>query len=86
MVDQRSIADILYWDAFVRLYVNPGNLKAFKGSLVGLFRKQVQVKCYITLRATFGVGEQAKEIKIMYMVIDFPSSYNMIIWKPTLIS
>lgn len=37
------------------------------------------MKCYIILRTAFGMGEQSKEIKVRYIVIDTPYSYNMII-------
>lgn len=46
------------------------NLKAFKRLPVGFSGEQVQMKGYITLRTTFRVGEQAKEIKVKYLVID----------------
>lgn len=39
----------------------------------------MEVKGYIMMMTTFRVGEQTKEIKVRYLVIDAPSSYNMIL-------
>lgn len=44
----------------------------------------VQVKSHIALKTAFVVGEHAKEIKVMYLVIDNPYSYYIIIGGPTL--
>lgn len=79
LVDQGSSAYILYRDAYERLCLNPDDLNPLKGSLVGFCGEQVQVKDYITLRTTFETHELMKEIKVRYLVIDAPSSYNMII-------
>lgn len=45
--------------------------------------EHVQVKGYITMNITFGEQDQTREIKGMYLVNDAPSSYNMIIGRPT---
>lgn len=41
--------------------------------------EQVQLKGYITMKTNPGVEENAKHIKVMYLVNDVPSLYNMII-------
>lgn len=68
---------------FERFLLDLEDLKPFRDSLFGFTRKQVRVKGYITLRITFGEQDQAKEIKVKYLVIDAPSLYNVIIWRPT---
>lgn len=40
------------------------------------------MKSYMTQKATFGEKDKAKEIKVGYLVIDAPASYNMIIGRP----
>lgn len=67
----------------MRLRLDSNDLKDFKGSLFGFSEEQVQVKGYITLKTIFGVGEQAKQVKGGYMVIDAHSSNNIIIERPT---
>lgn len=79
LVDQGSSVDILYLEAFERLCLVLEDMKPFRGSLVRFSREHVQVKGYITLRITFGDHYQAKGIKVKYLPIDTPSSYNIIL-------
>ncbi|XP_058726757.1 AP2-like ethylene-responsive transcription factor BBM1 [Vicia villosa] len=65
-----SFIDILYWDAFERLCLYLNDLKAFQGSFVKFSDEQVQVKAYISLKTTFGLEENAKKIKVRYLVIE----------------
>lgn len=52
--------------------------------IFGIFSGEpIKVKSYITLNTIFEVRENAREIKVRYLVIARPSSYNMIIGKPT---
>lgn len=43
----------------------------------------MQVKGYIMLKAAFREQDQGKEIKVRYLVIDAPSSYNIFIERHT---
>lgn len=54
LVDQGSSTNILYWEAFETIHLDLEDLIPFKGSLVGFYVVQVQVKGYITLKTTFG--------------------------------
>lgn len=45
---------------------------------MGFSGEPVQVKGYITLKTTFGEKENARHVKVIYVVIDVLSSYNMI--------
>jgi len=38
---------------------------------------------YITLKTIFGTGKQAKAIKIRYLVVSAPNSYNIVIGRPS---
>lgn len=57
-----------------------GDLKAFPALLVGFLGEKVHVNDYITLKTIFGVDDSQIMIKVWYIVIDAPYSYNMIIW------
>lgn len=57
---QGSYIDIMYYEAFEILYLNPKDLKSFKSFLVGFSGKKVQVKGYITLKAIFGEHDRTK--------------------------
>lgn len=81
LIDQGSCIDIVYSKTFERLRLDPEDLKPLKGSLIGFYREQVQLKGYITLNTTFREKDQAKKINVQYLVIDAPSSYNIIIGR-----
>jgi hypothetical protein len=83
LVDPRSSADILYYDTFDRIGLDPEQLQPFKGTLVGFTGEQVHVRGYITLKTTFGCGSQEKTIRVRYLVVNSPSSYNIIIGRPS---
>lgn len=61
-------------------------MKAFWGSLVGLLSEQVQVRGYITLKITYSVRDDSKEIKFNYLIMDTLSPYNAILGKPPMYS
>lgn len=45
---------------------------------MGFLDEQVQVKGYITLKTTSRAEEKSRKIKVRYLVINAPSSYNMV--------
>ncbi|MCI45294.1 hypothetical protein A2U01_0066533, partial [Trifolium medium] len=58
-------------------------LKPYSGTLIGFAGEQVEVMGYTTLYTTFGEDENAKMIKVRYLVVKTPfSSYNIIIGRP----
>jgi len=63
--------------------LDPEQLHPFRGSLAGFTSEQVHVRGNITLRTTFGTGENNKTIWVKYSVINSPNSYNIIIGLPT---
>ncbi|XP_024630733.1 uncharacterized protein [Medicago truncatula] len=79
LIDPGSSADILYYDAFEKLGLAPEQLQPFKGTVAGFTGEQVHVRGYVTLKTTFGSGENAETIKVKYLVINAPNSYNIII-------
>jgi hypothetical protein len=82
LIDPGSSADILYYDTFDRMGLDPEQLQPFKGTLTGFTGEQVHVRGYITLKTTFGSGSHAKTIRVRYLVVNSPSSYNIIIGRP----
>jgi hypothetical protein len=83
LIDPGSSADILYYDTFDRMGLDPEQLQPFQGTLAGFTGEQVHVRGYITLKTTFGSGAHAKTIRVRYLVINSPSSYNIIIGRPS---
>lgn len=82
LIDPGSSADILYYDTFDRMSLDPEQLQPFKRTLAGFTGEQVHVRGYITLKTTFGSASQANTIRVRYLVVNSSSSYNIIIGRP----
>ncbi|KAK2425775.1 hypothetical protein QL285_024519 [Trifolium repens] len=83
LIDSGSSADIMYWDAFKAMQLSGEQLQLYHGTLVGFTGDQAEVMGYVTLLTTFGIKENAKTIKVRYLVVRTPyASYNIIIGRP----
>jgi hypothetical protein len=83
LIDSGSSADIMYWEAFKAMQLSNEHLMPYNGTLVGFAGEQVEVMGYTTLLTTFGENDNAKTIKVRYLVLKTPfTSYNIIIGKP----
>jgi len=80
-IDPGSSTDILYYDAFEKIGLDPEQLQPFKGTLAGFTGEQVHVRGHFTLKTTFGTGENAKTIRVKYLVVCAPNCYNIIIGR-----
>jgi len=76
-------ADILTFEAFDRMGLSEEQLQPFQGTLSGFTGERVHVRGYITLKTIFGAGNQAKAIKIRYLVVNAPNSNNIVIRRPS---
>ncbi|GAU42470.1 hypothetical protein TSUD_100820 [Trifolium subterraneum] len=82
LIDSGSSADILYWDGYKVMRLSDEQLNPNCGTLVGFAGEQVNVIGHITLYTTFGEGENAKTIKVRYLMVKTPfTSYNIIIGR-----
>jgi len=59
-------------------------LKPYEGVLVRFSGDPVQVRGYIQARTTFEDDSNTKTINIRYMVVNTPSSYNILLGRPTI--
>ncbi|CAL5187889.1 unnamed protein product [Lathyrus oleraceus] len=81
-VNESSESNILYMSAFLKMGLSESMLKPLEAYLKGTFGDGVPVKGYIDLDTTFGKGENAKMLKVRYVVIDSWSVYNVVIGMP----
>ena len=84
LVDQGSSADVMFWPTFEKLQLSPDQLKPYGGCLYGFAGDQVEVWGYIELRTTFTDGSASHTEKIRYLVVNAPSTYNILLGRPTL--
>ncbi|XP_057457841.1 uncharacterized protein LOC130748624 [Lotus japonicus] len=79
LLDQGSSADIIYGDAFDKLGLTDQDLTSYTGTLVGFSREQVWVHGYLDMDTIFGIDDNAKVLRVRYLVLQVVASYNIII-------
>ncbi|XP_075663202.1 uncharacterized protein LOC142632738 [Castanea sativa] len=84
LVDNGSSADIIYLPAFQQLKLDPGRLHPFNSPLVSFSGDRVYPKGIVTLKVTIGAYSKQQTRHLDFLVVDCPSSYNVIIGRPTL--
>ena len=84
LVDNGSSADIIYLPAFQQLKLDPRRLHPFDSPLVSFNGDKVYPKGIVTLTVTIGTYPRQLTRQLDFLVVDCPSSYNVIIKRPTL--
>ena len=83
-VDNGSSADIIYLPAFQQLKLDPKRLRPFDSPLISFSGDRVYPKGIVTLTVTVGTYLRQLTRQLDFLVVDYPSSYNVIIRRPTL--
>ncbi|XP_030932592.1 uncharacterized protein LOC115958326 [Quercus lobata] len=84
LVDNGSSADIIYLPAFQQLRLDPRRLHPFDSPLVSFSGDRVYPKGIMTLTVMVGTYPVQLTRQLDFLVVDCPSSYNVIIERPTL--
>ena len=84
LVENGSSADIIYLPAFQQLKLDPKKLRPFESPLVSFSGDRVYPKGIVTLTITVGTHPRQLTRQLDFLVVDYPSSYNEIIGRPTL--
>jgi len=84
LVDQGSSADVMFWSSFNKLKLSPNHLRPYTGCLYGFARDQVEVRGHIELRTTFTDDTPSRTANIRYLVVNAPSTYNILLGRPAL--
>ena len=79
LVDNDSSADIIYLPAFQQLKLDPKRLRSFDSSLVSFNGDIVYPRGIVTLTVTVGTYSVQLTRQLDFLVVDCPSSYNVII-------
>ena len=83
-MDNGSSADIIYLPAFQQLKLDPKRLRPFDSPLVSFSGDRVYPKGIVTLTVTLGTYPAQLTRQLDFLFVDCPSSYNVIIGRPTL--
>ncbi|XP_030936407.1 uncharacterized protein LOC115961589 [Quercus lobata] len=84
LVDNGSSVDIIYLPAFQQLKLDPKRLRLFDSPLVNFSGDRVYPRGVVTLTVTAGAYPVQLTRQVDFLVVDCPSSYNVIIGRPTL--
>ena len=84
LVDNGSLADILYYPAFQQIRIDKEQLVPVNAPLVGFRRMRVFPIDAITLTVTVGDYPQQITKEVTFLVVDYSSTYNAILVRPTL--
>ena len=55
-----------------------------KEELVGFSGEKVHPEGFVTLHLTLGTQPKTRTIKVDFLVVNYPSAYNVILGRPTL--
>ena len=84
LVDNNSSTDIIYLLAFQQLKLNPGRLCEFDSPFVNFSGDRLYPKGIVTLTVIVETYPRQLTRQLDFLVVDCPSSYNVIIGRPTL--
>ena len=84
LIDNGSLADIIYLPAFQQMKLNKERLRPFTSALVGFTGDRVVLKGVVKLTIIAGTYLAQISNEIDFLVVDCPSIYNVILGCPTL--
>ena len=84
LVDNSSSVDIIYLPTFQQLKLDPRRLSPFDSPLVNFNGDKVYPRGIVMLTVTVGTYPVQLTRQLDFLVMDCPSSYNVIIGRPTL--
>ena len=84
LVDNGSLADILFYDAFSKISILDGHLGPIGSLLVGFTDDAVPVEGVITLTVVAGRYPRQSKALVNFLMVKAPSAYNAILSRPGL--
>ncbi|XP_059623107.1 uncharacterized protein LOC132266270 [Cornus florida] len=83
LIDNGSSADILFIGVYDKLKIGRENLRPMKSPLVGFSGDKVYPLGAVTLPVTAGANPKQVTVMVDFLVVDCPSSYNIILGRTT---
>ncbi|KAL0435140.1 UNVERIFIED_CONTAM: hypothetical protein Sradi_0221900 [Sesamum radiatum] len=83
-INTGSSADILFGEAYDQMQLGDASLEAVDTSLYGFAREVVHPRGMILLPLILGIYSFRKICLLKFLVVDIPSTYNVILERPTL--
>ena len=83
-MDNGSLADIIYLPAFQQMKLSKERIRPFISPLVSFTRDKVIPKGVVKLTIIVGTYPMQASKEIDFLMVDCPSTYNVILGRPTL--
>nr|XP_027067682.1 uncharacterized protein LOC113693326 [Coffea arabica] len=83
-IDNGSAIDVLYYKTFKELQLEDKQLIPVRTPLIGFAGPPVRPEGMITLMVTVGESPKCRTVPVNFAIVKEPSSYNMILGRPTL--
>ncbi|XP_071926041.1 uncharacterized protein [Coffea arabica] len=83
-IDNGSAIDVQYYKTFKELQLEDRQLIPVRTPLIGFAGPPVRPEGMVTLMVTVGVSPRCRTVPVNFAVVNEPSSYNMILGRPTL--
>ena len=84
LVDQESLAYVMFRTTFNKLQLSPDQLRPYDGCLYGFAGDQVEVREHVELITTFTDDDASHTVNIRYLVVNAPPTYNILLRRPAL--
>ncbi|XP_058078135.1 uncharacterized protein LOC131226481 [Magnolia sinica] len=84
LLDIGSLADILYFEAFDKIEIDRSHLPPIQTLLRGFVGDKVIFKGVIPLRVIAREGQNQVTLMVDFLVVNCPSTYNVILRRPSL--
>jgi len=84
LVDQGSSVFILYWATYQKLQLPDTAMVPYDEPIYGFSGEKVFTRSYIDLHTIFRDNTQTKTILIRFLIVDAPTSYNVLLGRPSL--
>jgi len=84
LIDQVSSIDILYWTKYQKLQLPSNVMIPYDEPIYGFSGEKVSTRTYIDLYTVFWECTQTKTIPICFLIVDAPTSYNVLLDWPSL--
>jgi len=84
LVDQGNSVDILYWATYQKLQLPNTAMVPYDEPIYGFSGEQASTRGYIDIHIVFCDRAQTKTIPIRFLIVDAPTSYNVLLGRPSL--
>lgn len=79
MVDQGNSVNILYWATFLKMDLFEDIITSFNEQIIGFTGEGVDTRGYLDLRTQLGTSKEAKDLRIMFLLLEANTSYNALL-------